>query len=180
VFGDYVSLSGLLLLLARTLPLPNKLTGRVVVVSLMVDNLVVFYQTADTTVNDTRLWPEDPKLWPTYVALGVAAVSTILATATLFAYFWGTKAANRWNMARVGVSIAMLVFTIVLWAIAAYGLQSTSSWNGAGSRSLWSATCDATDQQKNTFSEILNFHKFCLMQVSPLLSLSFWWLLTGG
>lgn len=137
----------------------------------MVDNLVVFYQTADAAVNDTRLWPEDAKLWPTYVTLGVAAISTILATATLCAYVWSTKAANRWNMARVGATIAMLIFTIVLWAIAAAGLESTSSWDGEGSRSLWSATCDATDDEKNVFSGILDFHKFCLMQV-PTLPLS--------
>jgi hypothetical protein len=149
------------------------------VVSLMVDNLVVFYDTANTVINDTHLWPSDAKLWPTYVALGVAAISTVLATATLCAYFWGTKAANRWNMARVGVTIAMLIFSIVLWAIAAYGLESTSSWDGTGSRSLWSTTCDATDEEKNTFSGILDFHKFCLMQVQYSL-LSFFWGVDGA
>jgi hypothetical protein len=133
----------------------------------MADNLVIFYQTATTVINDTQLWPKEPQLWPTYVALGVAAVSTLLATATLFAYFWGTKVANRWNIARVSVAIAMVVFTIILWAIAAAGLESTSSWSGSGPRSLWSATCDATDDAKSLFSDVLDFRRFCRMQVRP-------------
>ena len=132
----------------------------------MTANLIVFYRTANTVINDTRLWPADSKLWPTYVALAVSAISTLLATATLCAYFWGTKAANRWNMARMGVAMGMLVFTIVLWALAAYGLESTSSWDG-GSRSLWSSTCDATDEEKSLFGGILDYNRFCLMQVRP-------------
>src|SRR5271155_2133842 len=105
----------------------------------MTANLIVFYNTASRVADGVRLWPQDAKVWPTYLTLGVAALSTILATATLLAYFWGTKAANRWNIARVSVSIGMIIFTIVLWAITIFGLQSTSSFDGTGSQSLWSS-----------------------------------------
>ena len=135
----------------------------------MIANLVVFYRTEQAAVNGVSLWPEDSKLWPTYVTLGVAALSTMLATATLLAYFWGTKYANRWNIARTTVTFVSIGFVIVLWAIAAYGLQSTSSWDGTGSRSLWSSTCDATDQQREIFGHEINFQRFCLMQVVPRL-----------
>jgi len=144
----------------------------------MIDNLVVFYETTSTIANGVRAWPQNAKLWPTYVTLAAAGLSAILCTATLCAYFWGTKAANRWNMARMGVTIASIIFSIVIWAIAAYGLQSTSDWEGVGSQSLWSASCDSTDQQHELFGHIINFHRFCLMQVLhplfPGLSLTSW------
>ena len=135
----------------------------------MIANLVVFYNTAQAVANGVSLWPGSTKLWPTYVTLGVAALSAILATATLFAYFWGTKYANRWNIARTTLTFVSIGFAVVLWAIAAYGLQSTSSWDGIGSRSLWSATCDATDQQNQIFGHLIDLHRFCLMQVVPKL-----------
>lgn len=131
----------------------------------MIANLVVFYQTTGTNAQGVRLWPTNTKLWPTYVSLGVAALSAILATATLVAYFWGFKAANHWNTARVTLTVISIIFTIIIWAIAAYGLQSTSSFDGIGSQSLWSATCDATDQQHELFGHVINFQRFCLMQV---------------
>jgi hypothetical protein len=133
----------------------------------MIANLVVFYKTEQTVVNGVSLWPQSNKLWPTYVTLGVAVLSTILATATLLAYFWGTKYANRWNIARTTLTFVSIGFIVVLWGIAAFGLQSTSSFDGAGSRSLWSSTCDATDNQREIFGHVIDFHRFCLMQVVP-------------
>ena len=131
----------------------------------MIANLVVFYKTEQAVVNGVSLWPHSSKLWPTYVTLGVAVLSTILATATLLAYFWGTKYANRWNIARTTLTFVSIGFIIVLWAIAAFGLQSTSSFDGVGSQSLWSSTCDATDSQREIFGHVIDFHRFCLMQV---------------
>lgn len=159
----------------------NPHSHRIVVLSLMIDNLVVFYETSGTVADGIHLWPQDAKLWPTYVALAVAAVTALLATATLCAYFWGTKVANRWNMARIAIAVVSIIFSIVLWAIAAYGLQSTSSFDGVGSQSLWSATCDSTDQQHELFGHVINFNQFCLMQVSgpslfpfPFVFVCFW------
>ena len=149
----------------------------------MIDNLVVFYSTTGTNSNGVRLWPESSKLWPTYLTLGVAALSTILATATLMAYFWGTKVANRWNIARVTLSVIFIIFSIVMWAIAIFALQSTSSFDGTGSQSLWSATCDSTEEQHELFGHIVNFRQFCLMQVhslKPPLKVLFWRSHTDG
>ena len=140
---------------------------RVVVVALMVDNLVLFYETANRISQGVRLWPQNAKLWPTYLALGIASLSAILATIVILAYCWGTKAANRWNTARTTITVGTLIFNIVIWGIAAAGLQSTSSFNGIGSQSLWSATCDATDQQHELFGHVINLSRFCLMQVFP-------------
>jgi hypothetical protein len=131
----------------------------------MTANLIVFYNTATRVADGVRLWPQNAKVWPTYLTLGIAALSTFLATATLLAYFWGTKVANRWNMARVSVTIAVVVFNIVIWAIAAFGLQSTSAFDGIGSQSLWSAVCDSTPQQHEIFGHEFNFGQYCLMQV---------------
>jgi hypothetical protein len=133
----------------------------------MVANLIVFYETAQRVEDGVRLWPANAKVWPTYLTLGIAALSTILATLTLIAYFWGFKAANRWNMARVGVTISVVVVNLFIWAIAAYSMQSTSAFDGIGSQSLWSATCDSTDQQHEIFGHEFNFNQFCLMQVPP-------------
>lgn len=131
----------------------------------MIDNLIVFYTTANAVIHGVRLWPASAKLWPTYVTLGIAALTMILSTATLIAYCWGTKAANRWSLVRTGVAIAVLVFNVVIWGIAAYGLQSTSAFNGFGSQSLWSASCDSTPQQHQLFGHTINLRRFCLMQV---------------
>jgi hypothetical protein len=68
-------------------------------------------------------------------------------------------------MARVSVTIAVVVFNIVIWAIAAFGLQSTSAFDGIGSQSLWSAVCDSTPQQHEIFGHEFNFGQYCLMQV---------------
>ena len=141
----------------------------------MIANLVVFYKTTRTVAQGVSLWPGESKVWPTYLALGFAALSALLATATLFAYFWGTKYANRWNMARTTITVVTIGFTIILWCIAAYGLNSTSEFKGVGSRSLWSSTCDANDQQRELFGHVINFRQFCLMQVvhplTPILHL---------
>lgn len=134
----------------------------------MIDNLAVFYNTANVVLQGQRLWPVNPKLWPTYAMLGVAAVSSFLAGMVLLAYTWGTKVANRWNTARFVLSMTTIAFNFILWAIAAAGMQSTSDFNGIGSQSLWSATCDATDEQKNIFGHTINFGQFCLEQVYAL------------
>jgi hypothetical protein len=131
----------------------------------MAVNLFRFYTTANEVVQDVRLWPSSAKLWPTYVTLGVAALSTLLATMTLIAYLWSTKASNRWNLARTTVTVGTLLFNIVMWAIAAFSLQSTSAFDGTGSQSLWSASCDSTDQQQSIFRNVVNLNQFCLMQV---------------
>src|SRR5579862_2049687 len=131
----------------------------------MTHNLVVFYATANQAYQGYRLWPSNPKLWPTYVMLGVAAFSTIMATMVLVAYTCGTKAANKWNTARFGFHLITLGVMVVLWALAAGGMQSTSDFNGTGSQSLWSATCDATPQTHEIFGHTVNFSQFCLEQV---------------
>ena len=132
----------------------------------MTHNLVVYYSTINAVAQGQRLWPTNPKLWPTYVMLGVAALSSILATIVLLAYLWGTKAANRWNTVRFGLSMATIGFLIVMWAIAAGGMQSTSDFDGTGSQSLWSATCDASDQTHELFGHTVDFSRFCLEQVT--------------
>jgi hypothetical protein len=131
----------------------------------MIHNLVVFYRTQNEEAQGIRLWPSSAKLWPTYVTLGVAALSAILATAVLLAYISGTKTANKWNMARTILGIITVIFTAIIWVISAVGLQSTSDFKGIGSQSLWSASCDATDQQHEIFGHTIDFHQFCLEQV---------------
>src|ERR1700721_1597160 len=123
----------------------------------MIHNLVVFYSTAKEVRQGVRLWPANAKLWPTYLMLGVASLSTILATIVLLAYFWSTKAANRWNTARFGLTMVTIGFGLIMWAIAAGGVNSTSDWTGVGSQSLWSAACDATAEQLQYFEHTVNF-----------------------
>ena len=142
---------------------------RVVVIALMTTALVSFYRTIDVAVHNRPLWPENTRVWPTYVTLAVAAINTILASIVLIAYFWGTKAANRWNLARTILTIGSIIFAIVIWAIAAASLKSTSESDGRN-WSLWSATCDAPEDQKDLFLGKLNFNQFCLEQVPSILT----------
>jgi hypothetical protein len=128
----------------------------------MSHNLVVFYHTAGTVNHGQSLWPSSSKVWPTYLMLAVAGISTILATLVLLAYCWSTKAANRWNTARFGLTIFTIGFMIVMWAIAAGGVQGTSG----DENSIWSVACDATDDTKTIFGQHINFRQFCLEQVS--------------
>jgi hypothetical protein len=130
----------------------------------MTHNLVVFYNTADTVHEGQALWGANPKLWPTYLMLGVASLSSILCTIVLLAYFWGTKAANKWNTARFGLSLFTMGFMMVMWAFAAGGMEGTSGIDA----SIWSQACDATDQKKSIFGHEVNFNQFCLEQVVPL------------
>lgn len=141
----------------------------------MTHNLVVFYKTADIAAQGVRLWPSNAKLWPTYLTLGVAGLSTIFATMVLLAYCWSTKAANRWNTARFGLTVLTIGFGVVMWALAGGGLNSTSDFKGIGSQSLWSAACDATAQQLQMFDKTVDFRQFCLEQVPSSYILSFVW-----
>jgi len=132
----------------------------VVVVALMGHNLVTFYNTANTVSQGQKLWPDNPKLWPTYLMLAVASISTFLATIVLLAYFWGTRAANRWNQARFGLTIFTIVFMIIMWAIAAGGVQS----NSGDETTIWGVACDATSDTESLFGHSVNFRQTCLMQ----------------
>src|ERR1700736_3491761 len=124
-------------------------------------NLVTFYNTANTVSQGQKLWPDNPKLWPTYLMLAVASISTFLATIVLLAYFWGTRAANRWNQARFGLTIFTIVFMIIMWAIAAGGVQS----NSGDETTIWGVACDATSDTESLFGHSVNFRQTCLMQV---------------
>lgn len=137
----------------------------VVVLSLMIYNLAVYYNTADDVSDGVRLWPTSVKIWPTYVALAVAIVSTKLAIATLIAYGWGTAFANRWNFARTVLGISVLIFNVIIWAVAAYSLKGTSVFHGIGPRSLWSSSCRASAQQHQLFGGTVNLRRICLTQV---------------
>jgi len=72
------------------------------VISLMTDNLVVFYTTAEAVQQGVRAWPAQPKLWPTYVMLGVAALNAFLAAMVLIGYCWSVRVANRCGIGDVG------------------------------------------------------------------------------
>jgi hypothetical protein len=139
----------------------------------MTHNLVVFYKTANVAAQGVRLWPANVKLWPTYLTLGVASLSAIFAAAVLLAYCWGTKAANRWNTVRFGLTVLTIGFGVVMWALAGGGLNSTSDFNGIGSQSLWSASCDASAQQLQMFDKTVDFRQFCLEQVLYIICILF-------
>jgi uncharacterized protein (DUF486 family) len=132
----------------------------------MTRNLIVYYNTATVVSQGQHLWPVNPKLWPTYLMLGIAVLSTVLAGTVLLAYTWGTKTANRWNTARFALSLTTIAVMVISWGVAAAGMQSTSDYNGIGTQSLWSATCDATQEQIQLFGHTVNFGQFCLEQVS--------------
>jgi hypothetical protein len=140
-------------------------TRRVVVVALMTHNLVVFHRTATLIEQGVPAWPAHPKLWPTYVMLGVASLSAFLATMVLIGYCWSVRAANRWNTARFTLTVITIGFGLVMWAVAAVGTNNTSDFEGIGTQSLWSATCDATAQQLQYFDKDIDFRRFCIEQV---------------
>lgn len=133
----------------------------------MTHNLVVFYRTAQLVQQGIRAWPAQPKLWPTYVMLGVASLNTLLATMVLVAYFWSVGASNRWNTARFILTITTIGFGLVMWAVAAAGTNGTTEFEGIGTQSLWSAACDATAEQLQHFDKEINFKRFCIEQVPP-------------
>ena len=141
-------------------------------VSLMTDNLVVFYTTAEAVQQGVRAWPAQPKLWPTYVMLGVAALNAFLAAMVLIGYCWSVRAANRWNTARFTLKVIVIGAGLAMWAFAAATTGSTTSFNGVGTQSLWSAACDASAQQLQYFDKNINFKRACIEQVRPL-SMSF-------
>jgi hypothetical protein len=128
---------------------------------------VIFYATTGTVIGGNRLWPAGTKTWPTYVTLIAAVINAVLSSLVLIGYCWGTKIANRWNTVRTVFSIGIIIFDVVLWAIAAGSLQSSSTFDGDKS-SLWAATCGIPQDQQEPFKQKLDFGKFCIKQVIAL------------
>jgi hypothetical protein len=129
----------------------------------MLHNLAVFYATQGEIYHGTMAWPESPELWPSYLTLGTAGLSALLASAVMVGYICGTKVANTVNTTRTVISIVISVTTFVLWSGVVGSLSSTKG----SEKSLWGASCWVSEDKEDLWEKKINFYQFCLEQVSP-------------
>lgn len=126
----------------------------------MASCLQQYFATENVTNLGQRLWSSDTILWPTILALAVSLVSIVLSTIVLFAYFWGTKAADRWDNWRGYFTNTTSAVKIAFHIAVAVSLFVT----GTNPNSLQGQTCGAPPAKEPLFPQ-LNFGKFCAMQV---------------
>ena len=130
-------------------------------------NLAKYYHTRNTVgPNGELLWPADVKIWPTKVLLSAGITSLVLALSVLISYAWGTKTANRVSTVRSIIGVGVSIFKIAMFAFAGGAFLGANKTSGQpGLQSLWTVSCNPSDQTNSVFSGTLNFGQFCSMQV---------------
>lgn len=130
-----------------------------------------YYETLTVDVNGQTLWntPDQTVLWPTYLTLVAAVLTSIFSTVVLIAYIWSTTTtAERIDDWRSRILWVLLIGKIALEIATSSGMYATGAHGPAdGPQSLWYQTCTATQDDANTFSSFINIPQFCGMQVSP-------------
>jgi hypothetical protein len=139
--------------------------GSISVTTLASVNLAKYYHTRNTVgPNGELLWPADVKIWPTKVMLSAGITSLVLALSVLISYAWGTEMANRVGKVRSIVGAGISVFKIAMFAFAGGAFLGANNPGQPGPQSLWTVTCNPSDQTSSLFRGTVNFGQFCSMQ----------------
>lgn len=123
-----------------------------------------YYLTRNKVIaGDVHPWVTPATLWPTFMLLGIAAVTFCMNVVTLCAYACGVEAANKSQTATTVVGIILLGVHVVSWAVAV-GLYKMAHGTG---KDLWGYTCSSrADELQAQVQSFVNFGKLCTLQVS--------------
>lgn len=131
--------------------------------------MYIFHKTQNLPArNGLPPWAEGSATWPQITLLCIAAVSLLLSMAVLFAYWRGghrraEKASVYWTV----FSIAVFIFAIVMWGIAAGILNGTRA--AGGGKDVWGWSCK-DNKRRLLFEEDVDYKLVCqeLVRNSPL------------
>ncbi|KIX06281.1 uncharacterized protein Z518_04256 [Rhinocladiella mackenziei CBS 650.93] len=118
-----------------------------------------FYKTKDITTEDRPWgpWPQETKLWPTFMLAAASVVTSLLALAFLIALCCRSKRkAAAFSLLYVLVHI---VGWVVISALYRIGKSDNDLWG-------WSCTDQAKEIQNQLGSDVLNFESLCKLQGS--------------
>jgi hypothetical protein len=129
-----------------------------------------YYQTLTVDVNGQTLWntPDQTVLWPSYLTLVTAVLTSIFSAVVLTAYLWSTTTAERIDDWRSRILWVLLIVKVAMEITTSSGMYATGAHGPAnGPQSLWYQTCTATADDAKNFAPFLNIPAFCGMQVFP-------------
>ncbi|KAK6389519.1 hypothetical protein LTR65_006690 [Meristemomyces frigidus] len=140
----------------------------------LVMTLVKYLETRNTYYNvngiDRTAWPNNSNTWYTYMYTAVAAISFLLNTAIVIAYWKGVKQANSADKVAGYWSNILLVGHIVVWAVSAgvyrYGKEPV---NGHF-KDLWGWSCSTAADELQAVITDVKFGTYCNIQSTSFYS----------
>lgn len=124
--------------------------------------MVAKYQATDNTVRGGRTpWPQNAKLWPTFLLLAAAGVTLILSIATLLSYCCCFKRATKsWKL-----TVVKYVIHLGVWLVVSALYRYAKGTNG-NNNDLWGWSCsEESDKLQAQFNGVVNFSPLCTLQV---------------
>ncbi|KAH7333211.1 hypothetical protein BKA65DRAFT_538908 [Rhexocercosporidium sp. MPI-PUGE-AT-0058] len=123
--------------------------------------LTKYYLTRNNVIaGNQKAWVTPTTLWPTFMLLGIAAITFFMNLVTLCSYTCGVGAANKSSTATTCVEIILLAVHVVSWAVAAglYRMAETGT-------DLWGYTCSSrADEIESQVKAYVSFGKLCNLQ----------------
>jgi len=123
--------------------------------------LAKYYLTKNKIIQgNVHPWITPATLWPSFMLLGISAVTFLMNLITLCSYICGINPANKTYSCTSYVVYAMTGLHVVVWgfAIGAFRMGRTES-------SLWGFSCsDRADALQPLVQSYLNYGKLCTMQ----------------
>lgn len=131
--------------------------------------LAKYYLTRNNVIaGNQKAWVTPATLWPTFMLLGIAAITFFMNLVTLCSYACGVGAANKSSTATTVVGIILLAVHVISWAVAAGLYKMAETGND-----LWGYTCSArADEIQAQVKSFVSFGKLCNLQVSSTLPLN--------
>lgn len=123
--------------------------------------LAKYYLTKNHVIaGNQKAWVTPATLWPTFMLLGIAAVTFCMNVVTLCSYLCGVGAANKSQTFTTLVGSILLAVHVVSWAVAAglFKMAQTGT-------DLWGYTCSSrADEIQVQVNSFVNFGKLCNLQ----------------
>jgi len=131
--------------------------------AIMIYTAITFQTTKGKIRGGRTPWPQDPKVWPTYMLLAGSGFTMLLSIATLFAYCCVDKVKTSWKF-----TVVKYVVHICVWImISAIYRYEKSTGGTANDLRGWSCS-DKADAIQRDFRGMVNFGPLCTMQVRLL------------
>ncbi|KAL5330711.1 hypothetical protein ACEPPN_000230 [Leptodophora sp. 'Broadleaf-Isolate-01'] len=123
--------------------------------------LAKYYLTRNNVIaGNQKAWVTPATLWPTFMLLGIAAITFFMNLVTLCSYACGVGAANKSSTATTVVGIILLAVHVISWAVAAGLYKMAETGND-----LWGYTCSArADEIQAQVKSFVSFGKLCNLQ----------------
>ena len=131
--------------------------------ALVLQTQMKYISTKDVVINGRTAWAANTTLWSSYLMTLTSVFSVVINTVTILCYCRGTKSANAVSSVGGYISIFLWVVHLVLWTATtvAYRMQYNTG------RDLWGWSCGyGADAIQEEFKQVINFDKWCTVQVS--------------